>query len=335
MVTMTAPKISVVLPVYNARQHIKEAVDSILNQTFQDFEIILINDGSTDDSLQIMHKNYADNKKVSIINQQNHGLIFTLNKGISLAKGELIARMDADDIAFPERFRKQVELFNLDPELILCSASIKNFGAENNNTFYSSDNDELKAFLLFRPPFSHPAAMFKRTAFTEHHIEYDESYKHCEDFALWSVLANFGNFSNVTDIMLNYRVHENQVTNTFPETVLNAHYRICQKNLAALKVGFAKQDFLSYLAKERHPKGFNAVLTIYQRVGNANKTVERYNQEALERVLAQLISSQIENFYGLKGLLLARKQYSLVPKQFNSFTLLIKALRRDIIRLVK
>ncbi len=335
MATMTAPKISVVLPVYNAEQHIKEAVDSILKQSFQDFELLLMNDGSSDNSLQVMQEHYGNNEQVQIIDQTNHGLIYTLNKAISLAKGELIARMDADDIAFPERFAKQVALFDADPDLVLCSSSTQNFGAETNLALRSDDNDELKALLLFWPPFAHPAAMFKRSAFTEHKVSYDENYKHCEDFALWSELAPLGRFSNVTEVMLNYRVHENQVTNTFPETVLDAHYRICQKNLAALKVTFDKSSFLAYLGKERHAQGFAQVLGIYQSIIAANQSLAIYQEATLCRVIAKLVGEQIENFYGIAGLSLVKKDYPKLYQQLAIGPLLIKAIRRDLIRLIR
>src|SRR5215218_8078213 len=97
------PKISVILPVYNAEKYLKAAIDSILNQTFPDFELLIINDGSSDGSEKII-KSYTDNRIVYVKNGENSGLINTLNKGIDLATGEFIARMDGDDIAVPERF---------------------------------------------------------------------------------------------------------------------------------------------------------------------------------------------------------------------------------------
>src|SRR5690606_13489679 len=118
--------ISVVLPAYNAELYIKEAIDSVLAQTFTNFELIILNDGSTDKTEEII-LSYQDSRIVYVKNEHNLGLIGTLNKGMALAKGKYIARMDADDICFPERFEKQVAFLEKNKEYIICGTSAYRF----------------------------------------------------------------------------------------------------------------------------------------------------------------------------------------------------------------
>ena len=115
------PKVSILMPVYNAEKYLIEAVDSILNQTFRDWELIIINDGSTDRSRELLSQ-IADNRVIIVDNETNLGLINTLNKGINLCKGEYIARMDADDISTPERIEKQVQFMDSHPHHIMSEA---------------------------------------------------------------------------------------------------------------------------------------------------------------------------------------------------------------------
>ena len=112
---MKNPLVSILMPVYNSEKYLREAIKSILNQTFTNFELIIINDGSTDNSLKII-KSFKDNRIKIIKNKGNLGLIKTLNKGIDLAQGKYIARMDADDIAMPKRLEKQIAFFNENPD---------------------------------------------------------------------------------------------------------------------------------------------------------------------------------------------------------------------------
>ena len=328
------PIISVILPVYNAEKYIEEAINSILEQTYQNFELIIINDGSSDNSVNVINQ-YEKNNKVKIVNQENQGLIFTLNKGIDLAKGQYIARMDADDIAHPERFEKQLSLFEANPNLGVCSASTENFGAETDITIRSADNDVLKATLLFWPPFAHPAAMIKRSVLVDNNVYYREEFKHCEDFDLWSQLAPYCQFSNVIEVMLKYRVHPEQVTNSFSDMVLDAHFRICQRNLLDQGIELEKRDFMAFLGKEKHPDGFQRLITIYQQIIKANDVGEYYCNEALMAVISKKITSQMVDFYGLSDFLAINKTFDSIYKYSSFRRTFIGCIRRDIVTLIR
>ena len=121
---MTVPLVSVLLPVYNAEPYLAAALESILKQDYRRLEIIAIDDGSRDRSLEIMRRYQQADDRITIVSRENRGLIATLNEGLTLAKGDLIARMDADDISYPWRLSRQVSLFQRQPELALCGSGI-------------------------------------------------------------------------------------------------------------------------------------------------------------------------------------------------------------------
>lgn len=225
------PEISVLLPVYNSEKYILEAVNSILNQTFTNFELIIIDDGSRDSSIQIINS-IKDERIVFLRNEENKGLIYTLNKGIGLSKGNYIARMDADDISENNRFMKQLTEFKKDSNLVICGSYIKTFGngAEEFINHIPSSNSQILSSIFFRCPFAHPSVMIKKSALMQLDEFYREDYKHSEDYDLWSRLVFKGNSLNIPEYLLNYRVHENQVSTVFEEHKYQSVLKI-QKNV--------------------------------------------------------------------------------------------------------
>jgi glycosyltransferase involved in cell wall biosynthesis len=158
---MANPLVSVILPVYNAETYIAEAIESILTQSYKNLELILINDGSTDRSLDIM-QSYAD-IRIQIISRENRGLVASLNEGIMKAKGKYIARMDADDISLPKRFEEQVAFLEMHPEVGLCGTAVMMFGNKIKGKIWrlpQSDN-RIKSELLFSSALAHPTLMMR------------------------------------------------------------------------------------------------------------------------------------------------------------------------------
>ena len=194
------PEISVLLPVYNSEKYILEAINSILNQTFSNFELIIIDDGSTDTSEEIISK-INDKRIVFEKNDTNKGLIYTLNKGIRLSRGSYIARMDADDFSVANRFEKQILEFEKDENLVVCGSFIKTFG--NGTEQYISHipitNAQILASIFFTCPFAHPSVMIKKEALLQLEEAYREDYKHSEDYDLWSRLVFVGNSINIPE----------------------------------------------------------------------------------------------------------------------------------------
>lgn len=212
------PLISVLMPVYNGQQYLAEAIESILNQTYTHFELLLLDDGSSDNSAQII-KGFNDSRIVYVKNETNKGLIYTLNRGVGLAKGAFIARMDADDVSVNNRFEKQIQEFQNDEKLVICGSFIKTFGngAEQYISHMSVTNSQILASIFFTCPFAHPSVMIRKESLLQLNEVYREDYKHSEDYDLWSRLVFVGNSKNIPEFLLNYRVHDKQVSTVFEE----------------------------------------------------------------------------------------------------------------------
>ena len=158
--------VSVVMPVYNCAEYLKDAIESILVQTFDDFEFIIINDGSTDESPAILNYYASKDARIKVIDQTNQGIVTALNKGLSVAKGEWIFRMDQDDISLPNRFKLQVQLIKKDPTLVLLGGWSQQIDAQGNllkiNKLPAKNNQLINAMEGLRPFFAHPTACFRR-----------------------------------------------------------------------------------------------------------------------------------------------------------------------------
>ncbi|MDD1019191.1 glycosyl transferase family 2 [Pseudomonas protegens] len=205
------PLISVILPIYNGASFLEDAIDSILNQTIVDFELIAINDGSTDRSLDILRAYEKIDERVKVFSHTNKGLTRTLNDALDLANGQWIARMDQDDIALPHRFEKQLEHLRISKADIVGSW-VKRFGATDNRTVKLSESDNaIKMEMLFTSPFAHPTVMMRASLIKQ--LRYDHSRDKAEDYDLWVRAAIAGyKMANVPEVLLHYRVHASQIS---------------------------------------------------------------------------------------------------------------------------
>lgn len=216
MMSKSDPFISVLMPVYNGEKYLREAIDSILNQTYTNFEFIIINDGSTDTTEEII-LSYEDERILYIKNEENLRLIRTLNKGLDLAKGKYIARMDADDISLPSRLEKQVLFMEDNPRVGLMGAYYKSF-SENisnehtiNGTPFRS-NEGLQFRLLFSSTIRHPTAFIKTEVLRKHRLFFHLDYFHAEEHKLWVEIAKHAEVTVIKDPLVLVRYHENSIT---------------------------------------------------------------------------------------------------------------------------
>lgn len=208
------PLISVIIPVYNVASFIEEAVNSILNQTIQDFEIIAIDDCSTDATIDIL-EGIKDPRIKIIKKEKNRGLIDSLNLGFKIAQGKYIARMDGDDISLRERFQKQLEVLENNEAIKVCGCWLQRFGNSHEIIKHKESHDEIVAHLLLNCSMSMGATMFEKETFAN--IIFDKNKKHVEDYDFWARTAWLVKFYNIQEVLYNYRVHDTQVTYLFTD----------------------------------------------------------------------------------------------------------------------
>jgi glycosyltransferase involved in cell wall biosynthesis len=208
----STPLISVVLPVYNGEKHLAEAVGSVLAQTFWNFELIIIDDGSTDGSLRILQDYQKRDGRIRLISRENRGLATTLNDSIEIARGEWLARMDQDDIALPYRFERQQVWLNK-TRADISGSWVRRFGSPDKRVVRFCQADEaIKMEMLFCSPFAHPAVMV-RTSLVKS-LRYDQAFENAEDYDLWTRAAEAGwKMTNVPEVLLLYRIHSAQISN--------------------------------------------------------------------------------------------------------------------------
>ena len=207
-------KLAVLLPTYNAELYLNESIDSILNQTFSDFDLYVYDDCSSDNTEKLISK-YNDNRLFYIKNTENLGIAKTLNKGLEelLPNYEYIARMDADDWSYPERFRKQIDFLENNRETVLCGTQGYWLKELNQNPItvweYPIRNDYIKYYLLFAASFGHSSVFFRSSYFQKHNLRYNENVSTCEDWDLWIRIVKNGQVANLPDFLMKYRVLEN------------------------------------------------------------------------------------------------------------------------------
>ena len=208
-----SPRVSVVMAAFNAAPFLRDAIDSILGQTFTDFEFIIVDDGSTDGTAEII-ESYTDPRIRLIRNPGNLGLVASLNRGLAAARGEYIARMDADDESLSGRLEAQVRFLDTHPEIGLCGTHVQTFGARNEFWTFECDPKRLRCHLLFSTGISHPSVMFRRRLVEAHGLTYDPAYPRAQDYDLWVRFAGVTALANLPDVLLRYRLHENSLSGT-------------------------------------------------------------------------------------------------------------------------
>ena len=207
-------KISVILPVYNSQEFLSQSINSILNQTYKNFELIIINDGSTDNSKEICKYFSKKDNRIIFIDKDHEGLTKSLNKALKIAKGKYIARQDADDVSLPERFEKQINWFLKNERRVLCGTNCKIL---NNNNFYKNNkslkftNSGIKKKLKYSNCFVHSTAMFLRNS-SQKLGNYDENLEYAQDYDLWWKLATLGEVGNLNEKLLILRNRENSIS---------------------------------------------------------------------------------------------------------------------------
>jgi glycosyltransferase involved in cell wall biosynthesis len=208
--------VSVIMAVYKEKEmHLMAAIESVLRQTYNDIEFIIVNDNPLGEVLDKYLVSIRDPRIVYVRNTENKGLTSSLNKAISISKGEYIARMDADDVCMPERIEKQVAYLekHRDIDILGTNATVIN---EHGEIIGNIDNDYsesyIKAATYFGAPLIHPTVMFRRSVFTEHKLYYNESYRYAQDYELWTRAVFAVRVNLLQERLLMWRENENRVS---------------------------------------------------------------------------------------------------------------------------
>lgn len=210
----TPPKISVLMAVYNGAVYLREAIDSVLAQTYRDFEFVIVDDGSSDESVRIV-RSYADPRIKLHVSARNMGQTTALNVGLRLCAGEYVARMDGDDICRPDRFARQVSALDADPQLGIVGSAVWIVDGRGRTLDFSPqpESDATIRFVsLTRNPFHHPTVMIRRRVLTENRLEFDERFQANQDFELWTRLLPVTRAANLSQALLSYRVHGSNIS---------------------------------------------------------------------------------------------------------------------------
>ena len=260
------------MSVYNSSLYLKQAIDSVLKQTYYNFEFIIINDGSTDESLSII-KSYSDNRIKLLENDGNKGLIYSLNRGIAEASGEYIARMDADDVCVNTRFEKQVHYMDAHPDVGVLSSDYFSFNEISKRYMHSINGDsKIRTFLLFTATVCHPTLMIRKSVLETNGLSYSTSAKHVEDFDLWTRLALHTKFATINEALLLYRDHASQVSHVYSD-------------IQKVNSDTVRQNYLNALNFVYTPVELN----IHHLISSNKKIISKQDLKAIENWLAKLI----------------------------------------------
>ena len=289
------PLISVVLPTYNtAVDFLKEAIESILTQTFRDFELIIIDDGSTNEVPAYLDS-LADSRIRLIRNSRNIGITKSLNRGFRASRGKYIARMDGDDISFPDRLEKQFSFMEQHPEVVVCGSKVT---FDRNKSLpdwkKATDMESYRIRMLFRNPGpAHPTAFFRRGTLIKHHIEYDERLKYGQDYGMWETLSRIGQICTLPDRLLYFRRHENSISIVHRGEQIQCDM-ITQKKLLLRLLGHVTQaeQELHYQYSTGYYSGqlmTGTVLEWYRRLIQANRQKHIYHCGKFNRYVFHII----------------------------------------------
>ena len=255
---LETPKISVVMPVYNAEAYLKDAIESILNQTLNDFEFIIIDDASTDNSFKIIEDfSKKDDRIVILRNENNLGIAETRTKGTKYAKGKYIAIADADDISTSKRFEKEYNYLERHRECGVVGGFIQLFDSDSGKIIgvrkYYEDDTNLRKKLFLYCPVAQPVSMIRKEVF-DNIGYYDPKYPPAEDLDLWFRIGTKYKFANIQEILLKYRVHGKSATTS----------------------KIQKMEAMTLELRKKYSNGYGYSMTLFDKIYNLGIIITRY-----------------------------------------------------------
>ncbi|MDQ2719741.1 MAG: glycosyltransferase [Bacteroidota bacterium] len=296
------PKISVILPAFNVELYIKDAIESILNQTLSDFELLIYNDGSTDNTHHII-SSFNDDRIIYKRIEKNAGYLNLLNGGLALAKGKYIARMDADDIAFPNRFEEQFNYLENNPEVGICGSWVEVIGNLTGIVERPVTFEQIQSALFFGCPLTHPTIMMRTDLIRKYNLKYRQEYYYAEDHYFFAEASFHFKIVNLPLVLLKYRIHDQQIgsakwkeqfivkSNIQAKLFYNALDSATVNDFIWLKIFFEEMS----IPDENWIKN---VAYYNEKIVRDNQKLQVYPQQILAEAVTELFRSKTQqNFY--------------------------------------
>lgn len=287
------PFVSVVMTIYKLSDYLNEAIESILKQTFSNFEFIIIVEYSAEQDLVVKELEKWDDHRIVICkNEKDMGIANSLNYGFEIAKGKYIARMDDDDISHPNRLEEQVQFLETHPEISVVGSNIQLFmGANNIYRQYTKPKD-LKCVCLFQTPLMHPTVLIRKDQFDQYHLRYDSNYS-AEDYELWSRAIEFVSIANIPKILLNYRISGNNTSVIREKQVNDSHLQIMSNQLERyLNLKLSEEELNIINKRDVNISNFKSLWKIiclkqlvFKRIKKANQKTKFYDTSSLNKIM--------------------------------------------------
>jgi len=288
---MKTPELSIIMPVFNREEYVEEAITSLLSQTYSDFELIIIDDASTDNSLQII-SSFSDPRVRIFKNAQNHGIVFSRNKGLQMARGKYIAPFDSDDISMPDKFRKQIDFLEANPDFGMVGCWVKLIDDKSEllkkKWILKSKPESIPAKLMFRNFFAQPAVVMCREAIPKG--GYVEGYNIGEDYRMWVDIVKNHKAYNLPEYLVKCRVHDENITKGDSLESRQYEYLIYRYIFSQLKIVVDDQILTNILAiKSDSPiRKYGQLVDIKNLlilILKQNESLKVYNQKQLIKVV--------------------------------------------------
>lgn len=322
------PTISVIISIRNAEDYVRQCIDSILQQSFKDFELLLFDDRSTDSTLEIL-QSYDDPRIQLEANKTVENFVELLNKGLDKAKGKYIANMDGDDYCDLTRFQKQVDFMESHPSVGVLGSRAEYVGAKTGLITPALDDIRIKAEMLLASQIIHGATMIRREVLETHKIRYNPEFKASQDYSLWVDLIEHTEFRNLEDPLLKYRIHDSNASFTsMSEKVIDNTKKIKAKLYKKVFPGLAEADIVpltKLFLREFEALSWDDILRIYPQIKSQNVAAlnEKRVYQLLDKSTYKYALSQtpkgLSTYKQFKKLPLSKK-FSSTSKKLELFT---------------
>lgn len=298
-----SPIVSILMPVYKTADYLREAMDSMLNQTFTDFELIVLNDCSPDNADEILDT-YTDSRIVRYKGEKNQGLANVLNVGMDMARGKYIARMDSDDISHPNRLQVQVDYLESHPDVDLCSAGMHLFGEKDEVWSRSADTEAVKVIALFYSPILHASSVWRKESFDKCGLRFRQEMVPSEDYDMWSrAMAKGLHLVNIADALYEYRIRPGQATGDTEKT--KARDIEVRKNYLSLVFPNCSEMEIDGFANLKHRECADEVHNIISALEKENSRTAFFDQKKLQTQLGKyyqvILVNELQKNFSMKG----------------------------------